>query len=576
MIAGGREGYEDRCIGSALWAAYGDALGFITELADASGVAWRLRREVAGLLSRQEQDALPGLDERVVSLGLARTQPWRRRIGGKFGVIAELPAGAYSDDTQLRLATSRAISNGAFDVEVFAAVEMPIWATYALGAGRSSKAAAANLSRGKNPWFVNSYKGWSNAGGNGALMRVQPHSWTSAPFGLSEADLAIDVFKNSIVSHGHPRAIVPACVHAIALSKEIRTGASISLSDLESVFVTLSQLPETLKQFDFGILFLNSWASADSSASFEETWRQTLHEQWGYLEQAWAETRKPDRASNVRIYRQLLTRWRMFDPEVRGVGTGTFAAGMALRWLLPNDPGFAAALAANQLGSDTDSIATVACAHIGATSRVLPTEPIQDKEYITSEARRLSGRNAERFSYPDLLHWKAPTRQIDAVGTYQGRLAIAGLGYIEPLSDAYVAGQDSIWQWVMTEFGQSLFVKRRESMQSLPSFLMPARMVGTQAALEMANPPSRSLSPEDSALHARIAAASKRGRKEGAPEQIGQGRASADAKLQSAQREVEQSNFDPNVIGSMLIWLAETGTTATIHAFADFVRKAIR
>ena len=70
---------------SALWAAYGDALGFISELAPT----------VAALGRRIGRDRVDEL------------QPWKRRIGGKFGVELELPAGVYSDDTQLRLATSR-------------------------------------------------------------------------------------------------------------------------------------------------------------------------------------------------------------------------------------------------------------------------------------------------------------------------------------------------------------------------------------------------------------------------------------------------------------------------------------
>ena len=102
---------------SALWAAYGDALGFITELADSAGVARR---------------GAPYPVEEPVS--------WQRRIGGRFGATVQLPAGCISDDTQLRLATCRSIrGSGVFDVEMFAKVELPVWASYALGAGRGSK-----------------------------------------------------------------------------------------------------------------------------------------------------------------------------------------------------------------------------------------------------------------------------------------------------------------------------------------------------------------------------------------------------------------------------------------------------
>src|ERR1700722_2618082 len=108
-------------INSATWAAYGDALGFITELADEERVRHRTN-------------------------GVAVNAPveWNRKIGGQFGLSLKLPAGTYSDDTQLRLATSRSIrGDGTFDVEAFSKVELPIWLSYSLGAGLGTKAAAA-------------------------------------------------------------------------------------------------------------------------------------------------------------------------------------------------------------------------------------------------------------------------------------------------------------------------------------------------------------------------------------------------------------------------------------------------
>src|SRR5215210_2954668 len=77
-----RAARDSRVAGSAAWAAWGDALGFITEFA----------RTPADVRRR------------------AGTEPvreplsWQRRVGGRFGPSVELPVGAYSDDTQLRLA----------------------------------------------------------------------------------------------------------------------------------------------------------------------------------------------------------------------------------------------------------------------------------------------------------------------------------------------------------------------------------------------------------------------------------------------------------------------------------------
>jgi len=92
-------------VNSALWAASGDALGWITELARDGAV--------------QERAGVEKVTEPVA---------WKRLVGGRFGVKIPFPPGTYSDDTQLRLAVCRAIrGNGVFDAEAFARVELTIW-----------------------------------------------------------------------------------------------------------------------------------------------------------------------------------------------------------------------------------------------------------------------------------------------------------------------------------------------------------------------------------------------------------------------------------------------------------------
>ncbi len=163
---------------SMLWAAYGDALGFISELVDKRGL---LRRTKGAPLDR--------------------LMAWTRRVGGRGGVDVELPAGCWSDDTQLRMAVSRAIGPHGFDVESFARIELPVWPAYALGGGRASKAAAANLAKSDSPWYANAFDGWASAGGNGAAMRIQPHVWASADL---DGDHLRDVIFDCICTHGHP------------------------------------------------------------------------------------------------------------------------------------------------------------------------------------------------------------------------------------------------------------------------------------------------------------------------------------------------------------------------------------
>ena len=106
----------------------------------------------------------------------------------------------------LRLATSRSItSNGTFDLHTFSKIEIPVWQSYALGAGIVSKVAANFLSKRNNLWFNNIYKtekaDYFEAGGNGACMRIQPHVWSSATPNIPSSFLD-DVIKNSLTTHG--------------------------------------------------------------------------------------------------------------------------------------------------------------------------------------------------------------------------------------------------------------------------------------------------------------------------------------------------------------------------------------
>ena len=112
----GKVGRENQVRRSALWAAYGDALGWISELVDEKG-----------------------LSRRTLGKPLRHPIGWKRRIGGRAGITVDLPVGCYSDDTQLRLATARSIRPDGFDVEAFSKVELPVWPSYALGGGRSHK-----------------------------------------------------------------------------------------------------------------------------------------------------------------------------------------------------------------------------------------------------------------------------------------------------------------------------------------------------------------------------------------------------------------------------------------------------
>ena len=171
-------------VSSALWAAAGDALGWMTELADEETVSYRTgKRSIEG------------------------TVEWKRRIGGRFGPTVVLPAGTYSDDTQLRLSVSRAIrGTGEFDVEAFAKVELPVLAilfawcrTRNDRGGNETLPSQASLGsrtsfRSARRWRI-LYRGWERS-----CLRAQPHVWKSKSTTAS-MKFAADVLRDVRLQH---------------------------------------------------------------------------------------------------------------------------------------------------------------------------------------------------------------------------------------------------------------------------------------------------------------------------------------------------------------------------------------
>lgn len=433
--------YEQKIINSALWAAVGDALGWITELSN--GVS--------------------GVERRIGSSTVTKTVPWRRMIAGKMGPRVNLPAGTYSDDTQLRLAVSRSIrGNGFFDVECFAKIELPVWPVYGLGGGLGTKAAANNLSKRGVNWFSNFYeRGGQNyfaGGGNGAAMRIQPHVWASEK---SNEKMILDVFKDSIVTHGHPHGFCGAVFHALCLSDALRSNKISSSKQWLGYLDLILQLPKIISTDSQLATFWHPMWEDKSGMSLQAV----LYE---FVDEAAEDIRKIEMLVDGRHfedYHLVLSRLGCIDPKYKGSGLKTAIASAALAYIYEERPiEDALRCAANEFDSDTDTIATMTGSILGATCLKEPTWHIQDREYIIRESRRLaliaSGSTQESFAYPDLGRWTPPANQLSAVGMVDGEFSLAGLGGMSAEGESYQVGE-YIWQWFKLPFGQTIIAKRR-------------------------------------------------------------------------------------------------------------------
>ena len=430
-----------------LWAAYGDALGFPTELASLDMV----RRRVGAQTVRV-------------------TTEWTRLVGGRQGATVVLPAGAYSDDTQLRIATSRAIrSGGFFDVEAFAKIELPVWLTYSLGGGRGSKAAAASLAAKSINWFSNFYGSndpdlkYVEGGGNGAAMRIQPHVWAAADL-ENEHGFLVDVLKNSICTHGHMRGLAGAVIHAVCLARTLRTG----------------EIPDPDRWVDYAQLITDIPGLISADPELATFWVPTWEDR-AQTTLADAATRVADEWANsaahtiqhlhldpVHAYRTILSELGGLTSRERGSGLKCALFALAACWIFRKQSADQTLQnVVNVLDSDTDTIGTMAGALRGAVrGEAKPVGKIQDRDYLEAEAERLyrtsQGRSVADFDYPDLLYWQPPKSALDGVYQEQGNIKLAGLGPLLPRSEEFPSAQKgTLWQWFMLPFGQTVLCKRR-------------------------------------------------------------------------------------------------------------------
>lgn len=518
---------------SALWAAYGDALGFMSELvARPAMLAQRL-----------------GVDH------VQELQPWKRRVGGRFGVELTLPAGTYSDDTQLRLATSRAIrSSGRFDIEAFSKVELPIFLAYELGCGRSTRTAASELGKRSTRWANNFFErdgtSYVGGGGNGAAMRIQPHVWASRSF--SPDEFLGDVFANAICTHGHARGFVGAAWHAISLAAAMRERAVPDLDAAADHLRATGQLPELVRDLPLiGELWVPVW-ERQANQQLEEAVGKTIEEGLDDLERA-----RQVLATNG-AYADLVGALGATDPATRGSGIKSAVLASTLALLHQDNARSGLREAANALGSDTDTVATMAGALLGAAANDEPPAGIQDQAYIVTEAERLArlglGVAEPDFPYPDPLKWTPPKTQIDAVGETDGVLAIAGLGPAtaqgEPTRPS--GREHAVWQWLALAYGQSILVRRREKLRPLAKELLP----GSAANGQHGQGSPTLFDQQEAAL------TSTRER----PPRIN---------LDSASKRAISSDFDPALIGQHLLAFAdgEQGIEFAV-AYAAIIAKA--
>ncbi len=380
---------ETKYRGSIKLSAIGDALGWITEFEKSTQ-------------SLKDKYGKERIDEFL---------PWKKNVGGRFyGFVDHIKPGSYSDDTQLLLSVARSLkADGSLDHNYFAKIELANWLDYARGGGRTVKTAADKIQRKTTSWFNNFYNfkvngenyDYKQSGANGAAMRVLPIAL--ANLGNVEK-IKEEIFCNSIITHGHPRAILGAMLYGYAVNQIIVFNpetfnwenyiTQIGLDfqqKFELTFVNKFEIREWLKEWN-----------RSSNKSFESIYSDTVNEAQAQLRIVYQSIKQ-----NSPIH-ETLSKIGCFDPATKGSGISTVIAGIYLATKFHDKPLEAILESVNALGSDTDSIAAFTGGLVGALhgQSIIPSKwkSVQDFEYLEVIADRLLAISEDRLTEHSVPH----------------------------------------------------------------------------------------------------------------------------------------------------------------------------
>jgi ADP-ribosylglycohydrolase len=321
---------------------------------------------------------------------------WKKNVGGRFhGYVDKINSGSYSDDTQLLLSVARSINNDGFvDQQYFAKKELPNWLLYSRGAGRTIKNAARKIERKSAKWNYNFFTfkagkttiDYRESGANGAAMRILPIAL--ANFGEPDK-IKEEIFGNSIITHGHPRAILGAMLYGYAIDTILRFNPENF--NYKNFLIELGLDMHN----KFSIDFLDSPKLKD----WEAEWNKTSREPFRILfksivdeTQEYLRTTYKSIANNSSDL-DTLTKLGCYSKNTKGSGTSTVIAGIYLTCKYSEEPLKGIEKAVNSIGTDTDSIAAFTGGLIGALhgDSIIPSKwkNVQDLDYIDAISIRL-------------------------------------------------------------------------------------------------------------------------------------------------------------------------------------------
>lgn len=342
----------EKCKGAMLATAIGDALGWPNEPR-----------------SKNKMKASKIVDHFV---------EWERSSSYPRWHNEKILPGEYSDDTQLTLAVARSIITGDWE-NFFAEKELPFWLEYERGGGGAVKKAAKSCKKGHLLWQTSYTRDYFNAGGNGAAMRILPHVIASAKTSDMQG-LMGDVLKDTLITHGHPRAFLGATCYAYALDYLLRKETVLEYGELVNVLIESQNVWGAFPTTTVLGEWLNTAKTYQEYNYFTE-WESTRSHMVKQLEFIDASLKKGLIIDDIKVLKEL----ECFG-TANGAGDVAILAAVYLASKYANNPSLGLKVPAFLSGADTDTIASITGGLLGMLSGMgwIPVEwrTVQDYECL--------------------------------------------------------------------------------------------------------------------------------------------------------------------------------------------------
>lgn len=398
---------------------------------------------------------------------------WTRRCGRPYWHNEKILPGEYSDDTQITLSVARSIIVGNWE-EILVKKELPFWLGYERGGGRALLKAAASCKKGIVPWHSNDPKDYFNAGGNGVVMRILPHV-IAAAHSTDVNALMTNVIKDSIITHGHPRAILGATCYAFALDYLLRKDAVLEYGELVSVVLDGQNVWGGFPN-PTAFAAWNSVASCQSGYDYAREWDTALLNMIRQFEFIKTSLKKGLMLDDNTVLKQLDC-----FAKVNGAGDVAILAAIYLASRYANNPALGIKVPAFSVGADTDTIASITGGLLGMLcgTNWIPTEweVVQDYDCLIQMTELLLTENSKEAAKEFVSGVK---EQVDCWES-------TPIGLMRKLSSTTVESGKSATV-VMTKWqsalGQTMYFKDYRRNESAP------RQTGAQMQMQLPEQPS--------------------------------------------------------------------------------------